>query len=203
MKKKEIRSGVKRIYSELWTLLSLYEVTDYFDETPVGGKMSGEEMLEEAKLPGAETDGDILDHVERKIADIRKMVNVLLLGERKVAKSLMQIIDETEYFATQCEIPGVVTRWKKINPRLIYFDCAFDIMEKRPEEYETMRRGLTGIRLSCYPDDKMLAERNAYFEQIQNKYKRENRNYSEEKIFQDELHNTLTLLFEEAFREYL
>lgn len=201
MKKKEVRNAVKTVYRELWTLLSLYEVTEYFS---VDGKMPKEEnLLDKARLPGVETDKDILDHLERKIADIRKMVNVLLLGERKVAKSLMQIIDETEYFAMQCEIPGVATRWKKINPRLIYFDCAFDIMEKCPEEYEAMRRGLTEIRLSCYPDDKMLAERNAYFEQIQNRYKRENREYSEEKIFQEELHNTLTVIFEKTFREYL
>lgn len=186
MKKKEIRSTVKTVYRELWDLLSLYEVTERCNETP-----------------GQEMDGDIPDYVERQIADIRKTVNVLLLGEKKAAKALMQIIDETAYFVRQCEVPGVVTRWKQVNPRLIYFDCAFDLMEKCPQEYDAMRRGLTEVRLSCYPDAHLLAERNAYFEQSQKRYKHENREYSENGLFQEELQHTLTLLFEQTFEEYL
>lgn len=149
MKKKEIRSVVKTVYRELLELLSLYEMTNGSDKTP-------EQEADEA-IPG---------YAERKIADIRKNVSIQLLGEKKAADNMMQIIDETAYFVRQCEVPGVAARWKQVNPILIYFDCAFDLMEKSPQEYDAMRRGLTEVRLSCYPDAHLLAKRNAYFEQI-------------------------------------
>lgn len=123
--------------------------------------------------------------------------------ERKVAKKLSRIIEDTEYFVNQCLIPGVVTRWKRINPQLVYFDCAFDMMEKCPEFYLEMRRGLTDVHLSCYPDAEFIAKRKAYFERIREKNKLKNTEYSEDRIFQDELLNTLTLLFEDEFMEYL
>lgn len=186
MKKKEIRRVIKTVYRELLNLLSLYEMTDGSDKTP-----------------SQEADEDISGFAERKIADIRKTVNILLLGEKKVADNMIQIINETAYFVRQCEVPGVVTRWKQVNPILIYFDCAFDLMEQCPQEYEAMRRGLSETHLSCYPDAHLLAKRNAYFEQAQKRYEYENRAYSENEIFQEELQHTLTLLFEETFREYL
>lgn len=49
----------------------------------------------------------------------------------------------------------------------------------------------------------MVAQRNAYFARVKEQYKRKNIEYSEDRIFQDELLNTLTLLFEDAFKEYL
>ncbi|MBD5526523.1 MAG: hypothetical protein HDR04_19410 [Lachnospiraceae bacterium] len=88
-------------------------------------------------------------YVERKIGEIRKSAMSLFLGEQEIARKLNKIIDETECFINQCEIPGVVTRWKQINPQLLYFDCAFDIMEKCPDFYTKMSRGLTDIHLSC------------------------------------------------------
>ncbi len=100
-------------------------------------------------------------------------------------------------------MPGVVTRWKQINPQLIYFDCAFEIMEECPETYADVRKGLTDSHLSCYPDSELIAQRNMYFAKIKERYKHKNIEYSEDKIFQDELLNTLTLLFEDAFKEYL
>lgn len=186
MKKKEIRSVIKTVYRELLNLLSLYEMTDGSDKTPK-----------------QEADEDISGYAERKITDIRKTVNIQLLGEKKIADNMMQIINETAYFVRQCEVPGVVTRWKQVNSILIYFDCAFDLMEQCPQVYEAMRRGLTEVHLSCYPDAHLLAERNAYFEQAKKRYEHENRAFSENDLFQEELQHTLTLLFEETFREYL
>lgn len=192
MKKREIRNAIKIVYQELWALLSLYEETDCFNLVPKGGR----------KIDNPDEE-DAWNFVGRKIREIRKSVDTLLLGEQEVAKKLNQIIDETEYFTRQYEVPGVVTRWKRINPQLVYFDCAFDLMEKSPEAYMEMRRGLTDIHLSCYPDSELVKKRNAYFASIREKNERENLKYSEERIFQNELLNTLTLLFEDAFQKYL
>ena len=192
MKKREIRSAIKIVYQELWALLSLFEETEFFYKIP-----KGEEMAENSN------EDDAKKYVESKISEIRKSVMSLFLGEQEIANKLNQIIDETEYFTNQCEIPGVVTIWKQINPQLIYFESAFDIMEKCPEFYLKMSRGLSNIHLSCYPDSELIAKRNKYFANIKEKNRLKNREYSEDRVFQDELLNTLTLLFEDAFKEYL
>lgn len=192
MKKSEIRKAIKEVYQKLWELLSLLEETEFFNKVPKGEKMAEDSNGDDA-----------IRYVERKIAEIRKSVEPLFPEEGEIVRKLDQIIDETEHFAKQYEMPGVVTSWKQINPQLLYFDCAFDIMEKCPEFYMKMRRGLTDIHLSCYPDSELIAQRNEYFARVKEQYKRKKIECSEDRIFQDELLNTLTLLFEDAFKEYL
>ena len=192
MKKREIRSTIKEVYQKLWELLSLLEETEFFNKVPKGEKM--------AEDPNGD---DAIRYVERKIAEIRKSVEPLFPEEEEIVRKLDQIIDETEHFTKQYEMPGVVTRWKQINPQLLYFDCAFEIMEECPEIYADIRKGLTDSHLSCYPDSELVAKKNAYFARVKEQYKSKNIECSEDRIFQDELLNTLTLLFEDAFKEYL
>lgn len=186
MKKKEIKRAIKVVYGELWELLSLYEKTDCFNEVPEG-----------------EAEEEIWDYLERKVVDIRKTVAVLFLGEVEIAKDLNQIIDETEYFVKQYEVPGVVRRWKQVNPKLIYFDAVFTIMEEEPKLYKQASRGLKDVHFACYPDAELIAERNNYFKEIERKNQCDNLKYSEDRIFQNELLCTLTLLFEELYAKYL
>lgn len=191
MKKREISKVIKEVYQKLRALLSLLEETEFFNKVPKGEKMA------------VNSKGDAaVRYVERKIAEIRKSVGPLFPEKEEIVRKLDQIIDETEHFTKQYEMPGVVTRWKQINPQLIYFDCAFDIMEECPETYADVRKGLTEIRLSCYPNPELAAQRDAYFTRVKEQYKRKKIESSEERIFQDELLNTLTLLFEDAFQEY-
>ena len=56
------------------------------------------------------------------------MSSVLFLGEEKIKRSLKQIVEETKYFIKNCEVPGVVTRWKRMNPRLVSFNLAIFIL---------------------------------------------------------------------------
>lgn len=35
---------------------------------------------------------------------------------------------------------------KRINPKILYFDCAFDLMEECPESYKEISRGLTDMK---------------------------------------------------------
>lgn len=135
-----------------------------------------------AKVPegedvsGSPGEGAALDFVERKISEIRKSVEPQLLGE-EIAQKLNQIIDETEYFIKQGEVPGVAARWKQINPQLDYFDSAFYLAH----DYYSSN----------------LAARNKYLAKAKEKYERDHLEYLEERVFQDELLHTLTLLFEE------
>lgn len=188
MREEELRTSIKTVYGMLWDVLALYEKTSGYNEIP------SEEKNKEI---------DIWDYMGEKLLDIRKKVDVLFLGETEVKEKLTQIVDETEVFVRKYEIPGVVTRWKKINPRILYFDCAFDLKKACPKEYSEIAMGLCDAKLACYPDEKQMTDQEKYFSEIQKKNEDGNLGYSEERIFQNELLRTLTLVFEEDFEGWL
>lgn len=186
MKKKEIRDGIKTVYQMLWDLLSLYEETNDFYEISLGGQ----------KL-------DAEHYVQEKISLIKRSIYTNFLGEKEIKNSLLQIIEETEYCVRSCEIPGVEERWMALNPRLKYFDAVFDIMEESPEQYEQMCKENSPIKPAFYPDQKMVEERKRYFHEIKAKNSGKDQQCSTEKIYQEELLRTLSILFEKTFQDYL
>lgn len=116
---------------------------------------------------------------------------------------LIRITDETEEFVRAYEKPGVVTRWKRINPRILFFECAFDLMETCPDMYRQISWGLTDLKLACYPDESLIKARKRYFEDEKKKIEDRNLRYSEDRIFQNELLRTLKRVFEFDFKDYL
>lgn len=186
IKTSEIRTSIRTIYGKLWELLALYEKTERFNNLP----------------KGADED-DVWDYMGNRLLEVRKEASRLFLGEKLLREKLLQIIDETEFFIRCNEQPGVVKRWKQINPRILFFDCAFDIMEECPDEYQKIQLGLSEPKLSCYPDKEIGEARKKYFAELQKKIEEGNLRYSEERIFMDELLETLTMVFEEDFKEYL
>ena len=92
---------------------------------------------------------------------------------------------------------------KRINPKILYFDCAVDLMEECPESYKEISRGLTDMKFVCYPDKELIENRKKYFAEINQKNEESNLKCSETRIFQNELLNTLTLVFQNDFKEYL
>lgn len=181
----EIKTSIKTVYGMIWDILALYEKTDGYNSVP------GEENV------------DIWDYLGDKLLKIRKTTDMLFLGEREIKTKMSRIIDETEQFVRSYEIPGVVTRWKKMNPQILFFECAFELMESCPDSYKEMKWGLTDLKLACYPDETLVKERDRYFETMKKKIADGNFQYSEERIFQNELLRTLTLVFENDFKEYL
>ena len=186
-KDKDIRKGIKKVYRKLRNLLSLYVETECYNKLP----------------DGEQSEEDIMDFLGGKIKEIRRQMNILFSENLEIREKLEQVISETEYFIRQCERPGVVVRWKQMNPKLLYFECAFDLMEACPKQYLQMRRGLTGVRLACYPDDELLGERNDYFNRIKEECKQSGTEYSEDEVFQAELLHTMVLVFAEDFWQYL
>ena len=186
MNKNDITKGIKTVYGKLWEVLSLYDVTKCYNEVPKG-----------------EAEDDIWIYMGRKIEEVRKEVNSHFLGEREIREKLHNIVDETEYFVRRYERPGVVLRWKQINQKLLYFGCEFELMDEVPEIFKEIQRGLTSISVACVPDEELIQSRKEYFEAINKKSKENNLRYTEEQIFNQELQNTLTLIFENDFSEYL
>ncbi|MCI8389474.1 MAG: hypothetical protein HFI35_01975 [Roseburia sp.] len=185
--KNNIQTALETVNKELQALMSLYVETEAFQ-----GDFQDSDAWEYALCELNRIRGIIRQNFCDPTDDM-PLWQVLLC-----ASNAYRILDETEFFIRQCEVPGVATRWKKINPRLIYFDCAFELMEKCPDIYRDMRHGLTGIRLSCYPDQELVRERNAYFAAAKEEFAGSGRDFSEAQLFQDELLRTLPMLFEEA-----
>ena len=182
----EIRTSIKTVYGMLWDVLALYEKTESYNKVPEGAE-----------------EKDIWDYMGKKLLEIRKEISQLFLGNENLSTQLMQIVDETEAFVRSYERPGVVTRWKRINPRILFFDCAFDLKEESPELYKEISWGLRDLKLACYPDETLESAKKRYFAEAKKKIEEGNFRYSEERVFQDELHRTLTLVFENDFKEYL
>ena len=88
---------------------------------------------------------------------------MLFLGEDDIKGKLIRIVDETEQFIRSYERPGVVKRWRRINPQILFFECAFDLMETCPDMYKKISWGLTDLKLACYPDDTLVEARKKIF----------------------------------------
>lgn len=182
----EIKKSIKTVYGMLWDVLGLYEKTECYN-----------------KVPENEQKADIWDYMGDKLIDIRKEISTLFLGNEEISVKLNQVVDETEQFVRSYEVPGVVKRWKEINPQILFFDCAFDLMKECPDMFKKISWGLTELKLSCYPDETLVAARNIYFDSSIRKIVDGNLRYSKERVFQDELLRTLTLVFEHDFKDYL
>lgn len=186
IKTSEIKYSIRTIYGMLWELLALYEKTGCFNNVPEGAD-----------------EEDIWDYMGNRLLEVRKEASRLFLGEKLLREKLLQIVDETESFIRRCERSGVVERWKIINPKLLFFDCVFDIMEQFPGAYKKIQLGMSELKASFYPNPKMKMARAQYFSESKKKIEEGNLGYSEERIFMDELLATLTMVFEEDFKEYL
>ena len=184
MNKQAKRLAVHIIYEELAWLLTQYEATNCFNEVPAGTPET-----------------DPLEYLKNRLQNIRCSAAMLFFGDSDLEEKIEQVIGETEFFLKQYEVPGVVQRWKELNPNLTFFDCAFDLITECPEEFGRMRMGLSPLGLSCYPDKKELRRRKAYFAAVRRRFARAGRKYSEEAAFQDELCQTLEQVFRADFGE--
>lgn len=182
----EIRTSMKTVYGMLWEVLALYEKTDCYNKVPEGEK-----------------EADIWDYMGGKLLDVRKTIDTLFLGEEKLREKLNYIVDETERFVRSYERPGVVKRWRQINSQMLFFDRAFDLMETCPDMYKKISWGLSELKLDCYPDETLIEARKRYFAEAKQKIEDGNLQYTEDRVFQNELLRTLTLVFEHDFKDYL
>lgn len=173
---------IREIFELLWDILSLYEESDCYN-----------------CLPGTKDGDGAWEYFDGLIAKVRKKAVSLFLGEREseTYRKLNTIIDETERFVKRDEYPGVAMRWREINPKMHYFDCVYELMDEvGPRTFvETAQHG----RLDHIPTKKDVINRERYFEALKEKSKRDNLRYSEERIFQNELLETLTKVFEHDF----
>lgn len=135
--------------------------------------------------------------------NILRVCNCIIQRVNNRYGKIIRIVDETEQFVRIYEKPGVVKRWRRINPQILFFECAFDLLETCPDMYKEISWGLTDLKLACYPDETLVEARKRYFAVAKKKIEDGNLRYSENRIFQNELLRTLTLVFENDFKGYL
>lgn len=178
----ENTQAIREIYEMLYDILSLYETSESYNYIPDTKDMDG-----------------AWEYYEGMIDKIRKHSNSAFLGKRTTDAfiKLSNIIDETEIFVKSFSVPGVVERWREINPKINYFDCAFDLIEELGRE-SLEQTGAINM-LAFVPTDRDFIMRDFYFYNKKLKNKAGNLQYSDERLFQDELLDTLTAIFEHDF----
>lgn len=102
----------------------------------------------------------------------------------------LRIIDETELFVKSYSVPGVDLRWRKMNPRLNYYDPVFDVVEELSSE--AYRR--LWYMFNYHPTQWDIQTRQRYFSGLEEQWDCAARAH-----FQKELLNTLVKLFQNVF----
>lgn len=179
----ELHSGsVKAIFGMLYDILAKYESSGCYNYIPDTNNGDG-----------------AWEYFEGLIGDVRKRLTSDFLGKRDdaVCKKLERIIDETEVFVKSYSVPGVVKRWRKINTAINYFDCVFDLIDEMGIEAarELKRAG----RFAFFPSDFVIKARDMYFAEKAVRNVEGNLRYTETRLFQNELLQTLAMVFENDF----
>ena len=173
---------VKTVFGMLYDILALYETSDSFN-----------------CIPGTDDTDGAWRHFEGLIGDVRKKLTADCLGKRDsdTYQKLERIIDETEVFVKSYSVPGVVKRWRAINPQINFFDCVFDIIDELG--METARALNRAGRLAYFPSDFAIKARDMYFAEKAVQNVEGNLRYTETRLFQNELLQTLAMVFEKDF----
>lgn len=179
---KEQRSAVKIVFEMLYDILACYEKSGCFNY-----------------IPGTEDSDSAWSYFEGELDKVRKVPECEFLGKHDSEdyKKLGNIIDETEIFIKSYEVPGVVMRWRKINPQINYFDCAFDLIKELGKE--TARQLDDEGMLAVSPSSHAINARDAYFAEKAKLNAEGNLQYTEDRIFQNELLRTLAMVFDYDF----
>lgn len=180
---KEMITPMKEIYAEIYDILASYESSDSYNFVPYTNDFDHS-----------------WEFFGNKLQNVRKKIDISFLGNQDFTDKLNQIVSETEIFVRSYSVPGICERWQSINPNMRFFHLAFELIEENPEIYQKLSSEGNAIGLEYYPTLDEVLEQKKYFEKINKENKQNNFRYSDEKIFQNELLNTLKLVFEKDFK---
>lgn len=176
-------STVKTIFDMLYDLLAVCESSNRFNY-----------------LPGTDDADGVRDYFEGKFGEVQKVLEKEFGGKPDsiICQKLNRIIGETKRFIECYSELDTVTRWRKINPALNYFDCAFDMIDELGlEEVQQLNR--LGL-LAYFPSVYEIKARELYLAANAFADPEDNSQRSEVRIYQNELLQTLALVFAHDFR---
>lgn len=179
--KKPYLEEAREIYSRLNQILYLLETSYYFNY-----------------VPKTDACGEI--YFAELMDQVRREVDSIFGDDRGVRNVLYKLIDEVDYIINICEVPGVPESWFTANPKIRYFDCVFLMIEENPELYfKIKKRNMLGSRIgfNFWPSEKEIRDRQAFFKEKRCQYP----NRTEDRLYQDELIETLNLRFNECVED--
>lgn len=132
---------------------------------------------------------DSLEGIEHKLV-------ALLFGEEVVESRLKNLIEETRIFVRSFSRPGVVQRWSELSPEITYFDCVYDFLEEDYDTYESAKE-----LFAFQPTEAQVKARRKYFYDMYEKNMKNNTQYSEDRLFQEEVLRTFGKVVRHDFPE--
>lgn len=180
------KSDLKYIYSLMNKIIYELESSSYY-----------------SYKPGTEEDGS--KYYDERLQRIREEIDSRFWNKKDIRKKLYRIVEEEEELIKSYSVPGAPERWIKCNPKIKFFDCVFNFIEDNPELYEKIKSGklLTEdgliVKFNFCPTKEECIARKEYFENIEEKNKSGNLNYSIDRLYQNELANTLVNVFKNDF----
>ena len=170
-----ISEQLKYFYSQFNNILYHLSDSDYFVTNPSTGEFGHPFYV-------------------NKLKEIQKEADIFFLENDDIYSKIVHLIDEIKQTMDKFEIPGIPESWIKANPRLNYFDAAYDVMENDYNLYLKIKES-SNLSFRIYPTKEQLKERNAYFK----KYK----NQTEMDLFEKEVCIDFRKIYYQEFKEYL
>lgn len=173
---------VSAVYSALIKLLSEYSASDCFNRAP--------------------DDSDALLYYRRKVDKIEAMIKQIH-GHDALVDDLLSITHDVKRKICTCDFPGVPKLWYFINPNLRFYTAGFTIIAESPDFYQKLKNGKTGFFLDYYPEESEMQECYEYFSKLYKESEENNFHYNSNDFFQQELINTIKLLFKKYINRHL
>jgi len=142
--------------------------------------------------PGTKIE-DGFEYYDIELEKIRGEIFIRFIHNADYRRRLCKILGELEEFVKSYSIPGTNQRWSEISPELKYFDCVFYFIENAPEIFYKIDN--TALHFSFIPTQKEINDRNNYFAKIEKENFEKNLKYSAERIYQNQLVETLEQVF--------
>lgn len=150
-----------------------------------------------------QTTHDGKEYFEEEIYKIKKEIDNKFLDKISISNKLNNILRELEIFVKSYSIPGVVERWKSLNPNLNYFDVVYDLIKDELDLYNSVKNQEYSISFSFYPTPENIQKREMYFKNIEDEDRKNNHQYTYSRIFQNEVINTLKIVMHNDFPELI
>lgn len=153
--------------------------------------------------PGTEEDG--FSYYDMELQSIRTEIDARFWNKKSIKDKLYRLVEEEELLVKSYTQPGIPDRWIRVNPKLRFYDCVFDFMENDPELYETIKNGYIStanglvVSFNFYPTEQECEEREKYFSEIMTKNCKQNSQYSLDRLYQNELVEAFSKVFENDF----
>lgn len=183
------KNGVRKVYVCMLAFLDLFEDTKGFDCLPKG--VSGK--LEDFLDPQIDEIQMLIDSFAEMESEGRKVKKIVIYSK------LQYILDEIKFFVHDWEVPGVVRRWRQINPSIDFYSCERELRAGINREFYHNTADVIGIVKNL--DDELIGLRKKYYNRIQEKQMQKNRTALGVDMFGEELRKTMELVFRNDFEE--